>query len=83
VEGKKTAKSAPKAPVNKPVFVWVVGADPYKPVKRAVRLGLQGEEFVEVVGGLKPGEKILMRSKSLKEEEEGGSDEEDEGGGGQ
>ena len=84
VEEKKAAKSAAasKAPVNKPVYVWVAGADPYKPVRRAVRLGLQGEEFVEVVGGLKPGEKILMRSKSLVEEEESGSDEEDEGGGG-
>jgi HlyD family secretion protein len=84
-EEKTTAKAAPasKAPVNKPVFVWVVGEDPYKPVKRAVRLGLQGEEFVEITGGLKPGEKILMRSRSLKEKEESGSDEEDEGGGGQ
>ena len=84
-EEKKPAKAAAvsKGPVNKPVFVWVVGADPYKPVKRAVRLGLQGEEFVEVVGGLKPGEKVLMRSKSLLEEEESGSDEEDGGGGGQ
>lgn len=83
-EEKKEAKSAPasKAPVNKPVYVWVVGADPYKPVRRSVRLGLQGEEFVEVVGGLKPGEKILIRSKSLVKEEESGSDEEDEGGGG-
>ena len=85
VEEKKAAKSAPasKAPVDKPVYVWVAGADPYKPVKRSVRLGLQGEEYVEVVGGLKPGEKILIRSKSLVEEEESGSDEEDEGGGGQ
>jgi HlyD family secretion protein len=84
VEEKKAAKSAAasKAPVNKPVYVWVVGADPYKPVKRAVRLGLQGEEFVEVVGGLRPGEKVLMRSRSLVEEEESGSDEEDEGRGG-
>ena len=76
------AAAASKAPVNKPVYVWVVGADPYKPVKRAVRLGLQGEEFVEVVGGLRPGEKVLMRSRSLVEEEESGSDEEDESRGG-
>ena len=84
VEEKKAAKPAPasKAPGNKPVYVWVVGTDPYKPVRRAVRLGLQGEEYVEVVGGLRPGEKVLMRSKSLVEEEESGSDEEDEGGGG-
>ena len=77
-----TIDTPSKPPVNKPVYVWVVGDDPYKPVRRAVRLGLQGEEFVEVVGGLKPGEKILVRSKSLVEEDESGSDEEDEGGGG-
>ena len=84
-EEKKAAKpaAASKPPVNKPVYVWVVGDDPYKPVRRAVRLGLQGEEFVEVVGGLRPGEKILVRSRSLVEKEESGSDEEDEGGGGQ
>jgi HlyD family secretion protein len=84
-EEKKAEKSsAPsKASARKQVFVWVVGADPYKPVRRAVRLGLQGEEYVEVIAGLKPGEKVLVRSKSLVEEEEGGSDEEDAGGGGQ
>jgi HlyD family secretion protein len=82
VEEKKAANPAApsKARGNKPVYVWVAGADPYKPVRRAVRLGLQGEEYVEVVGGLRPGETILMRSKSLVEKEEGGSDEEDEGG---
>lgn len=84
VEEKTAAKSAAasKTPVNKPVYVWVVGADPYKPVRRSVRLGLQGEEFVEVVGGLRPDEKVLVRSRSLVEKEESGSDEEDEGGGG-
>lgn len=83
-EEEKTSKSdpAPRPPVNKPVFVWILGEDAYKPVRRAVRLGLQGEDFVEVLTGLKPGEKVLIRSKSLKEREEGGSDEEDEGGGG-
>jgi HlyD family secretion protein len=75
----KFAQASAKATAKRPVIVWVVGEDPYKPVKRAVILGLQGEEFVEVVRGLKPGEKVLMRSRSLLEEEEGGSDEEDEG----
>jgi HlyD family secretion protein len=55
---------APKAPRTSR-FVWVVGADPYKPVKRAVRLGLQGR-VRRGRGRLKPGEKILMRSKSLR-----------------
>ncbi len=82
-EKAKDSPAPSKAPANKPVYVWVAGADPYKPVRRAVRLGLQGEDFVEVTGGLKPGEKVLMRSKSLVEQEESGTDEEDEGGGGQ
>jgi HlyD family secretion protein len=75
-----TGSASTKAAAKKPVIVWVVGKDPYKPIKRAVSIGLQGEEFVEVVSGLKRGEKILMRSKSLRQEEESGSDEADEGG---
>ena len=55
--------------------VWVAGADPYKPVRRTVTLGLEGEEFVEIVRGLKPGEKVIMRSKSLIEKEEEGGEE--------
>jgi len=79
-EGKgKTSTS--KAAGPKPVTVWVAGADPYKPVRRAVTLGLEGEEFVEIVRGLQPGEKVLTRSKSLieKEEEEGEEEEDGEG----
>jgi HlyD family secretion protein len=63
----------------KPVTVWVAGADPYKPVRRTVTLGLQGEEYVEVVRGLRPGEKVLTRSKSLIEKEEDEGEEEEDG----
>jgi len=44
--------------------VYVPGADPYKPVRRVVRLGLQGEDFVEITAGLKPGERVLIRTRS-------------------
>jgi HlyD family secretion protein len=73
----KAPPAKPAAP--KPVTVWVAGADPYKPVRRTVTLGLQGEEFVEVVRGLRPGEKVLTRSKSLIEKEEDEGEEEEDG----
>jgi HlyD family secretion protein len=46
--------------------VYLAGADPYRPTRRRVTTGLQGDEFTEVTSGLKPGEKIVIRSKSLK-----------------
>ena len=58
------------------VFV-VNAADPYKPVRKAVKLGLQGEDFVEVTGGLKPGDKVLVRARSTGPGSGGADDEED------
>ena len=55
-EGSKEATSA----------LYVASSDPYRPVRRQVKIGLQGDEYTEVVSGLKPGEKILVRTKSLK-----------------
>jgi HlyD family secretion protein len=81
--GSKAAAKANStaARAAKSVTVWVAGADPLKPVKRTITLGLEGEEYVEVVRGLRPGEKVLTRSKSLiqKEEEEGEEEEDSEG----
>ena len=53
-----------KAPPPGTPYLFVAGSDPFKPVRRVVKLGLQGEDFVEVTGGLKSGEKIVVRSKS-------------------
>lgn len=53
-----------KAPPAGTPYLFVAGTDAYKPARRIVKLGLQGEEFVEVTGGLKPGEKIVVRRKS-------------------
>ena len=53
-----------KAPAASVPMVYVATADPYKPARRLVTLGLQGEEFVEVVRGLAPGDKVLVRSRS-------------------
>lgn len=46
--------------------VYVASSDPYRPVRRNVQIGLQGDEYTEVTSGIKPGDKILVRTKSLK-----------------
>jgi HlyD family secretion protein len=46
--------------------LYVGGADPYRPTKRKVQIGLQGDDFTEITSGLKAGDKILVRTKSLK-----------------
>ena len=53
-----------KAPPPTQPIVFVAGADPFKPSRRAVTLGLQGEDFVEVTKGLAPGDKVIVRSRS-------------------
>jgi len=61
--------------------VYVAGTDPYRPVRRPVRLGLQGEEFVQVTRGLKAGDRVLVRAKSTAPSREV-DDEDDQGNGG-
>jgi HlyD family secretion protein len=46
--------------------VYLASSDPYRPVRRNVQIGLQGDEYTEVTSGIKPGDKILVRTKSLK-----------------
>ncbi len=60
--------------------VYVVTADAYRPERRIVKTGLQGEDFVEVVSGLRQGEKLLIRSHSTKPKPVT-DDNEDEGSG--
>jgi HlyD family secretion protein len=52
------------------LVLWIKTADPYKPAKRVVTIGLQGEDFTEVATGVKPGDMVLIRSKSLVKKEE-------------
>jgi HlyD family secretion protein len=62
--------------------VWLASAEPYKPQRRLVRVGLRGEDFVEVTAGLKPGDRVLVRSRSLEKktkEPEAEEEEEEEG----
>lgn len=68
-----------KAPPATTQTVFVVGTDPYKPTRRVVTLGLMGEDYVEIVKGLNPGEKVIVRSRSTvkKSENEDAADEGD------
>jgi len=50
-------------PANVPV-VYLATADPFKPARRTVKTGLQGEDYVEITDGLAPGDKVLVRSRS-------------------
>ncbi len=61
---KSSDRPKDKTPATGVAYLFVAGADPYKPVRRMLKLGLQGEDFVEVTSGLKPGEKVLLRSRS-------------------
>jgi HlyD family secretion protein len=66
-----------KAPSATTQTVFVVGSDPYKPARRVVTLGLMGEDYVEIIKGLAPGEKVIVRSKSTvkkPESEDAGDD---------
>lgn len=58
--GKDSPAKQPKGDV-----VFIAGADPYRPERRQVKVGLLGEDFVEIVSGLRPGEKVVVRSKSI------------------
>jgi HlyD family secretion protein len=74
---KDRVKSA--AGAKRQTAVWVQAADPYKPQRRLVRVGLRGEDFIEVTSGLKAGERVLVRSRSLeKKKEEPEAEEEQE-----
>jgi HlyD family secretion protein len=46
-------------------------------VRRVVSVGLRGEDHAEIVRGLRPGEKVLVRSRSLEKKKED-PDEQDE-----
>lgn len=63
------AKDKPAAPGKKDTLrptLYLAGVDAYRPVKKQVQIGLQGDDFTEVTSGIKAGDKILVRTKSLK-----------------
>lgn len=78
VPARPAGSAAPAAPVN----VYVATDDDYRPARREVRVGLQGEDYVEILSGLRPGERVLIRSRSLEERPEGEDEDEEAGNGG-
>lgn len=65
----KAASTTGKKAVVRPK-VYLVGDDAYRPVRRVIRTGLQGEEYTEIISGIKAGDKVLVRTKSLKPKKE-------------
>jgi HlyD family secretion protein len=59
---KKTSGAAKRTPAD----VYLAGSDPYRPVRIQVQIGLQGDDYTEVTSGIKAGDKVLIRTKSLK-----------------
>ncbi len=70
-------KPDPKQPV-----VYVAGSDPFRPARRKVTLGQQGEEYVEIIKGLNVGDKIVVRSRSTVGKDEAEPDAEEGDGSG-
>jgi HlyD family secretion protein len=64
-QDRPTEKAPDKKDMPKPAL-YIAGSDPFRPSKRQVQIGLQGDEFTEVTSGIKAGDKILIRIKSLK-----------------
>lgn len=62
-EKPKAAEAEKKVPGE---TVYVASNDAYRPAKRRVQTGLQGDDYTEVTSGIKLGDKVLVRTKSLK-----------------
>ena len=66
----KVAKSkTPTAPPQKEdprPLLYIASTDAYRPTKKPVKLGLEGDEYTEILSGIKTGDKVLVRAKSLK-----------------
>jgi HlyD family secretion protein len=76
-DDEKDGGKPPAGPV-----VYVTTADAYRPARRAVKIGLGGEDHVEILSGLKVGDKLVVRARSTVKKDELEPEEEEEGGGG-
>ncbi len=62
-------KEKPGAPEKKQTpkhTLYLAGSDLYRPVRKQIQVGLQGDDYTEVTSGIKAGDKVLIRTKSLK-----------------
>jgi HlyD family secretion protein len=64
----RSDKDAPKPDKEKKPLptLFIAGEDKYKPIARKVTIGVEGDDFTEILSGVKPGDLVLIRSKSLK-----------------
>ncbi|WAC23799.1 efflux RND transporter periplasmic adaptor subunit [Blastomonas sp. SL216] len=58
--------------------LYLVSTDPYRPTRKPVKIGLQGDDYTEIVSGIKSGDKVLVRTKSLKPRPESEDTEDDD-----
>jgi HlyD family secretion protein len=70
-EARPAAKQSEPAPVS----VYVATEDAYRPAVREVRVGVQGEDYVEILSGLRAGDRVLVRSRSLEQRPDSNEDE--------
>jgi len=69
IEDRSEEETKPTDPDKKKLpgeTVYLAAADVYRPTKKRVQIGLQGDDYTEVTTGLKAGDKVLVRTKSLK-----------------
>ena len=62
----KSERKAPEKDKKPQPVLYVAGTDKYKPVRREVTTGIEGDEYTEIVSGAKAGDVVLIRTKSLK-----------------
>ncbi len=65
----QTEKEAPTKPGKdkRPApLVYIASGDKYKPIARRVTIGVEGDEYTEILTGVRAGDMVLTRSKSLK-----------------
>jgi HlyD family secretion protein len=66
---KAVTEKAPATPDKKDAptpVLYIASADAYKPTKKQVKTGLEGDDYTEILSGIKSGDKVLIRAKSLK-----------------
>lgn len=63
---KNSKPNAPSKKEDPQPLLYIASIDAYMPTKKLVKLGLEGDEYTEILSGIKTGDKVLVRAKSLK-----------------
>ncbi len=65
-KGKEKTPAVPDKKDDPSPVLYIAATDAYKPTKKRVKTGLEGDEYTEILDGIKSGDKVLVRAKSLK-----------------